>query len=143
MNPTHATGKTMRNTTQLRTILTASLLFAACGSDSAPFRNVDGNGTVDTGTDTGTSDTGTTDTGTGADTGTTDTGTDTRPVIPIDPTATDEVAFQAALDLYNALDYAGASNIFVSGRLSDVTTAGPDEMREAILNAVSEYLAPR
>jgi len=37
----------------------------------------------------------------------------------------------------------GASNIFVSGRLSDVTTAGPDEMREAILNAVSEYLAPR
>jgi len=37
----------------------------------------------------------------------------------------------------------GASNIFVSGRLSDVTTAGPSEMREAILNAVSEYLAPR
>jgi AcrR family transcriptional regulator len=37
----------------------------------------------------------------------------------------------------------GASNIFVSGRLSDVTTAGPGEMREAILNAVSEYLAPR
>ena len=37
----------------------------------------------------------------------------------------------------------GASNIFVSGRLSDVTTAGPDEMREAILNAVSEYLGPR
>jgi AcrR family transcriptional regulator len=37
----------------------------------------------------------------------------------------------------------GASNIFVSGRLSDVTTAGPDEMREAILSAVSEYLAPR
>ena len=28
----------------------------------------------------------------------------------------------------------GASNIFVSGRLSDVTTAGPSEMREAILN---------
>ena len=37
----------------------------------------------------------------------------------------------------------GASNIFVSGRLSDVTTAGAGEMREAILNAVSEYLAPR
>jgi AcrR family transcriptional regulator len=37
----------------------------------------------------------------------------------------------------------GASNIFVSGRLSDVTTVGADEMREAILDAVTEYLSPR
>jgi len=37
----------------------------------------------------------------------------------------------------------GASNIFVSGRLSDVTTVGADEMREAILGAVTEYLSPR
>lgn len=37
----------------------------------------------------------------------------------------------------------GASNIFVSGRLTDVTTAGAPEMREAVLNAVTEYLAAR
>ena len=88
----------MRNTTQLRYLVAACLLVAACGSDSPAFRNVDANGTVDTGTtDTGTADTGQ---------------ADTAPVIPIDPTAADEVAFQTALDLYNALDYAGAEAAF-------------------------------